>query len=317
MGFCGNEPMGTGDPLGLAGYFFGGTGNSLDPKGISNVEMLYRAWEEKSNGSKYYVPGVFSGYAPDGRRYGTVSRALRLLRMPLEGAAGKSTDARVDQMLTYLDQELAAGDAEVNVFGFSRGALSAVEFLNRIQDRIEGGNALYHCIRVKVVIMWDIVKTTAYDYHSELPKQMSFAYQPLHFIALDEQRSQFFDEEVLNVEGALQIGYRGVHADVGNGYKSSAFGWLSRNDAVMASQSVGLRFSSAQLSKYAPVVNWSAVPTENDKGYYNGSETRTFPSDMYLHWSVDMFGVHSKPANDVSGLKGMSREVWLRWQGGL
>ena len=69
---CLNDPVNNTDPLGLAGYFFGGTGNSLEPGGISNVEILYGAWDVFANGSRWYVPGVFSGLQPGGEKNGVL-----------------------------------------------------------------------------------------------------------------------------------------------------------------------------------------------------------------------------------------------------
>jgi hypothetical protein len=216
-------------------------------------------------------------------------------------------------MMRRLEAELQAGDKEVNVFAFSRGSPTALEFLNRIQDKVNQGDPRYKGIRVKFVVLWDMVKHTTTDYRTELPQGMNYEYQPLHFIALDEQRAQFFDKEVLNLQGALQIGYRGVHCDVGGGYPNNAFDWLSRNDAVYAAGLTGLKFDPVTLKKYPSTVNWQARPTPNDQWFYNGNESRSFPSDMYLHWSVPMFGWYSKPLNNIQGHKKISREVWMKW----
>jgi RHS repeat-associated protein len=311
LGFVNNDPVNGVDPLGLAGYFFGGTGNSLDPEGISNIEILYRAWDNTKNGSAYYVPGVFSGYAPDGRRYSRIERA----RMLSEGAAGRTLGERVSAMMGHLDKELKSGDREVNVFGFSRGATSAMEFLNRIQDRVDAGDPLYQCVIVNMVALWDTVRTTAFPYRTEIPRNLVFRHKPLHFIALDEQRSEFFDKEVLDVEGAWQIGFRGVHADVGGGYPNSPFDWLSRNEAVYAGQMAGVSFNNTVLANYRRTVNWKATPTENDTFYYNGKEPRVLPKNITLHWSVAMFNWYTKPANSAEDAKDMRREDWLTWAG--
>jgi pimeloyl-ACP methyl ester carboxylesterase len=232
---------------------------------------------------------------------------------PLEGAWGKTLGDRAGEMMRHLEDELQAGDREVNVFGFSRGSATALEFLNRIQDKVSQGDPRYKCVRVKCVMLWDTVTHTSADYRSELPKGMTFDYQPLHFIALDERRSEFFDKEVLDVQGSLQIGYRGVHADVGGGYADSAFDWISRNDALYAAGVAGLRFDQGTLKKYPSKVNWAARPTTNDKWFYNGNEARSFPNAMYLHWSVGLFGAYSKPLNNVEGREDISREVWKQW----
>jgi hypothetical protein len=75
----------------------------------------------------------------------------------------------------------------------------------------------------------------------------------------------------------------------------------------------GLKFDPVTLKKYPSTVNWQARPTPNDQWFYNGNEPRSFPSDMYLHWSVPMFGWYSKPLNNIQGHKKISREVWMKW----
>lgn len=311
--FCDNDPVNTFDALGLAGYFFGGTGNNRD-EGMSNVEILFEAWDDQAgHGRAFYVPGVFSGYSVDEKKYGFLRK-----RPITEGAAGRTLGLRAAEMMKHLETSLSAGDKEVNVFGFSRGSVTALEFLNRIQNKIDSGDELYKGIKINFVALWDTVKTTVHDYPTELPSNMRFEHQPLHFIAIDEQRAQFFNKEVLNLQGALQIGYRGVHADVG-GFQypdqPRCFGWLSRNDAISASQLLGIRFKSKIVERYKFTVDWSALPSENDTWFYNGGEARTFPADMYLHWSVRMFGWHSRPYNDVTGHPEISRGVWLNWAG--
>ena len=324
--FCNNDPVNGIDPLGLAGYFFGGTGNNLNPEGISNVEMLFLAWNRKKNGTPFYMPGVFSGYTADGKKRNSVFAPSRSwiycgviggittesIAYGLEGAAGATLGDRVSEMMKNLEATLMSGDKEVNVFGFSRGSTSSLEFLNRIQDKINSGDPLYQGIKVNLVILWDTVKTTHEDYRTELPSGMNFAHKPLHFIALDEMRSQFFDQEVLNLQGSVQIGYRGVHADAANGYPKSPFGWISRNTAFMAAHRAGIFFNFKTLLEYPRVVDWTAKTTPNDTLFYNDNEPRIFPSDMYLDPSVKKFWKYSKPRNNVNDF--ISEGRWFKWE---
>ena len=320
--FCQNDPVNAVDPLGLAGYFFGGTGNSLDKGQESNVEILYRAWNVAQNGNRHYVPGVMSGRDPDGKITSRKWYYLWLSRGQIsEGAAGRTLGARAAKMIEHLETELAAGDKEVNLFGFSRGSTTALVFLNRIRENMlnPAKSKLYEGIRIKFVALWDTVDTTIASYRTELPKGMKFEHKPLHFIALDEQRAQFFDNDVLNIEGALQIGYRGVHADTGGFIypdKENAFGWISRQDAVSAAFQIGINFDAETLAHYSSHRDWSAIPTDNDLIIYNGGETRTFPSDMYLSPSVFEFGRYTKPYNPISNQHRtiMTRD-WYRWAG--
>jgi RHS repeat-associated protein len=325
--FCENDPVNEFDPLGLAGYFFGGTGNSLEEEGISNVEILYLAWKKKSNGEAYYVPGVWSGYLPNGKKvsspwlphihwlwlgplYGVQWEYTSKI---LEAAVGKTTGSRVDQMMEFLEQQLENGDKTVNVFGFSRGATSALEFLNRIRDQIKARNPLYRNIKINYVALWDTVKSTAVDYRTELPKGMQFQHRPLHFIAIDERRKDFFSQEVLNIQGALQIGFRGVHSDDGNGYRDGALGWPSLDVAVRSANLIGLQFNGKTIDKYAGTFDLSAKPSKNSTWYYREGD-RMFPKDMYLDPSVQVFNESSQPLNDISNLAVLPENALIRWK---
>lgn len=303
--FCENDPINSVDPFGLAGYFFGGTGNHNFEKNIdgtknilSNVETLFRAWDVNKNKKVFYVPGVFSGYTPEGKPYDRKWYLLGGRGMMSEGARGATLGDRVSYMVTLLEKQLEAGDKEVNVFGFSRGSTEALEFLNRISDKI-GKDSRYNGIRINFVGLWDIVKYASSKYRTELPQNLNYIHNPIHCIAIDEQRSQFFDEEVLNVQRAVQVGFRGKHADVGGGYYDSEFAWLSRDLVLSLAGKANLAFSSDVIDQFPHDKYWKAIPTDNDTPYYNDHEKRTFPSDMYLHPSVRSFNQYSKSLNSV------------------
>ena len=319
--FCNNDPINSIDKLGLAAYFFGGTGNSLDVGQRSSVEILYEAWDQPAHGNPYYVPGVMSGRTPEGDKTKRKWYYLWLSRGQIsEGAAGRTLGSRADKMIEHLEKELAGGDKEINLFGFSRGSTTALEFLNKIQANRSDPKkkTLYAGIKLNFIALWDTVDTTAASYHTELPKGMKFEHKPLHFISLDEQRAQFFNNNVLNIEGALQIGYRGVHADVGGFVypkKANFFGDFSRNDAVMAAGLIGINFHQATLNASKNPINWKAIPTENSSIIYKDNETRTFPSDMYLHWSVGSFGTYTTPYNSVDNRKAIGWREWYNWAG--
>jgi hypothetical protein len=312
--FCNNDPVNHIDPLGLAVYGFGGTGNENDADitdGFSIVEQLVRASVKSANGEAYYMPGVFSGYTPKGKKNGFFSS----LTMPGQGAGGWTLGKRVDLMIQAMEWEFAnTGDKEVNVLGFSRGSTAALEFLNRITENAKKKPDLYKGMKINFVGLWDTVKTTTKDYRTDLPAGLVFEHRPLHFIAIDEYRKDFFDKDVLNVEGALQIGVRGVHADIANGYANSPFGWQSMKTAVFAAGLAGLKFNERVLNQYEGPKDWSAKPTDNDQWFYLGAGPRTFPSDMRLHWSVKHFNKHTTPKNSVSGFRELSDRDWLLWE---
>jgi RHS repeat-associated protein len=283
--YCDNDPVNQYDPLGLAAYFFGGTGNNLDDDGWSNVELLYRAWDQNAgHGEAFYVPGVYSGYAPDGTPYkGWIKRP------PIsQGGYGASLQARADEMMKKQRTQLAAGDKEVNVFGFSRGSLTALVFLNMIAKEVEKGtDPLFKGITVNQTVLFDNVEHTWNDMPHDLPKNLNYTRQPMHLIAVDEQRDQFFDKDVLNIEGALQVGFRGVHANVGGGYDRDGLAAHSLRFVIQSMNACKMKvFRDAavhrQMQKYGMLENGAnRTPTDNDTWFYTMG-TRVFPEGMFL-----------------------------------
>jgi hypothetical protein len=149
---------------------------------------------------------------------------------------------------------------------------------------------------------------------------MRFEHKPLHFIALDEQRRQFGDAEVLDLgDEALQIGYRGKHADTGGVlYKdrANAFGSFSLNDAVWAAHLIGIDFDRVTLAKRPAYTDWRATPSDNDTFFYDDGVSRTFPPNMLLSPSVRNFGRHSTPLNGVGNHRHqIMTRGWYEWAG--
>jgi uncharacterized protein (DUF2235 family) len=137
-----NNSLNGNDPSGLAGYFFDGTGNSINnPEEWTNVVRLYNAYDA---GLAFYAHGIGSQYNADGTQNGLDPD------WP-QGATGNSMSDRVDFMLKNLEKQLRAGDKTVDVFGFSRGSATTTVFLQRIQERIESGDQLYQDIEVRFV----------------------------------------------------------------------------------------------------------------------------------------------------------------------
>jgi RHS repeat-associated protein len=321
------------DPDGHAAYYFAGTGNHLnekedyrgkEDKGAihSNVEKLYEA----TKGDKYYAYGIGTGFEADGEPYARGAG----LRITAEGVSGGSMDERIEWMMGNLETQLLDGDNTVDLFGFSRGAASGVDFLNRIQDKIDSGNELYQDVDIRFVGLFDTVSSkrngliysnsnadVSYtghhknkrrvvdrkaDFRFDLPENMKFSNQPVHAVSIDERRKEF---AVQDLKGAKQVGFRGVHSDVGGGDKNNAFDWLARDFMVQEAEQAGVKFNQKALSGYSrngsqayeqwiksdqsPALRSNAIPTNNRKIYFNDNEDRKLPSGMQMHESVPYF----------------------------
>jgi hypothetical protein len=155
---------------------------------------------------------------------------------------------------------------------------------------------------------------------------MKFTSKPVHLIALDEQRKEF---QCIDVAGADQVGFRGVHSDVGGGYRDNEFDWLARDFMVERARLAGVQFDSDVLDSYSRTGSaryqaWQrmreqrgramdpenpaydraefftrsgATPTDNSRWFYNDGEPGGFPKDMTLHPSVGFF--NTSPRNDI------------------
>jgi RHS repeat-associated protein len=319
------------DPDGHAAYFFGGTGNHPE-EGVNwkgekeeNYKTIIEKLHDAYDGDKEYAYGIGTGYEADGTKY-DVNDVDVEDRITRELATGQSMDDRVEWMMKNLEKRLKS-DKVVDVFGFSRGGASAVDFLNRIQDQIDDKNPLYKDIEIRFAGIVDSVPSkrnslisysnknlngrkvnnrgrvtsSKPDFRFDLPKGMKFTNQPIHTVAIDERRAQF---AVTDLKGAKQVGFAGVHSDVGGWYQNSRFDWLVRDYMVGEAKNAGLKFNQSKLDSFsrfgeADYNKWISSgkdkyhrnrtkPTDNSGNFWiNDNEDRALPENLLLHPSVD------------------------------
>jgi uncharacterized protein (DUF2235 family) len=103
----------------MALYAFDGTwneektGDDPDYKN-TNVVRFYRAYHARSGKNDFYVPGV-------GTRLGEIGRTFG-------GVFGLGEVPRLKEAYRQLCQNWAAGDTEIDIVGFSRGAAMTLDF---------------------------------------------------------------------------------------------------------------------------------------------------------------------------------------------
>ncbi len=328
--FCWNDPINYGDPYGLAGYFFDGTGNGAKAEkgeSITNVRRLYEAWDSSTQ-AKVYVPGIGSGYYPDGTTNHWWEGEWK------QQATGKTMDERIDYMISQVKANVKKCDRTVDVFGFSRGSASALEFLNRLQDAIdeqdpEKKEPDLACVQIRFIGLFDVVSTIrkydnwafgwlrkADEYEDQdgqkkkwrfhLPPNLKPTYKPVHFISADEMREQFpyidlnQDEDGNSEDNADQVLYRGVHANVGGGYLNDPFAWWPLIDMANRARAAGCPINTNIINSFSNSVpvNYDATPTDNDKVYYTiMDQPRPLPQGVqyapsYSNYTARIGGVY-------------------------
>ncbi len=237
------------------GVFFDGTGNNKDndiPKGtdtnVARLFELFRANEgnetttpvgTQNNLALYtkriYLHGVGTeaGAENDSLEMATGSGAVSLIETALDELAGFLSN--------FSDQ---AGPRIVDVFGFSRGAASARDFVNRVNAKLSGSG-----VRVGFVGIFDTVGSFGLpgndiDVRSDNPLltaalgpaamaasgmfnfnlSLESALRVVHLAARNEYRANFPLQSLRTGPGELpppnmeEITVPGAHADVGGGY---------------------------------------------------------------------------------------------------
>ena len=199
--FAGNDPINNVDPDGLALYAFDGTWNHPRMKNPTNVRVLWEAYQ----GRAVYQIGV-------GTSFGTRAAG---------GVFGIGARNRIEDAYKALVRNFNAGDTEIDIIGFSRGAATALEFANVIHER--GVPALDGTCRrpdIRFVGLFDVVGSFGVPgnridlgYRLSVPPNVQ---RVSHAVALDEKRYLF----PLTIVGG-EKGFWGSHSDVGGGYSDN------------------------------------------------------------------------------------------------
>lgn len=208
----------------MALYAFDGTGNEDRPgtERDSNVLHFFNAYQDPlknadpdaAHGS-LYVEGIGV------RAHTPIGDAIAMAF----GLAGRQ---RLREARRRLDRNIAAGDAIVDIVGFSRGAALAIDFANQVCRNVAAAN-------VRFVGVWDIVaqfglpgEHVNLGFDLDCPDVVCF-----HAMAIDENRA-FFPLTRLGRVGRTfaklrEVWFRGVHSDVGGGNGNLGLNWIALN----------------------------------------------------------------------------------------
>jgi uncharacterized protein (DUF2235 family) len=234
----------------MALYAFDGTWNEneVDEAKDTNVVKFRDAY----TGQIFYLEGV-------GTRGGFIGKILG-------GLTGLGARVRIKEAMAQLDRNFAAGDRQIDIIGFSRGAALALHFANEIGEDRNGAE-------IRFLGLWDVVASFGMPGNDlnigwtlTLPDNVRQCY---HAMALDERRGNFPLTRVraaaggVPAEGRLQeVWFRGVHSDVGGsaslGLSSIALCWMLRR-----ARENGLPIAEAKLREHAALCNADAPVSKN------------------------------------------------------
>ncbi len=207
----------------MALYAFDGTGNE-DEDNDTNVLEFFRAYDDplKNDDSglehgSLYLKGI-----------GTLANTL--VGEGVAEAFGIGGHDRVKQAIRRLRNNLAAGDTDVDVVGFSRGAAIAVSFANRVACDLP------EPVSIRFIGVWDIVgqfgapgEHLNAGHDLRMPGHCTHCY---HAMALDETRAFFPLTRLARAKAArdarlVEAWFRGAHSDVGGGNGNRGLNWIA------------------------------------------------------------------------------------------
>ena len=240
--YANGNPLYYTDPTGMYGQFFDGTWNDDRPETIAagtqtNVYRLSRLYDREIGGAVDYQRGVGTSW---------------ISKVP-GGATGLGARSRIniayENLVTWYNspeaRDMRANDPErweqarqIDVFGFSRGAVQAREFANVVKERgipnRETGDN-FEGVNVRFLGLFDTVGSMGVPGNNvnltyDLSVDPDFVRNARHAVAADEFRLQFdlssigaSDGEMAS-EGFEERYFRGAHSDIGGGHAAGSQG---------------------------------------------------------------------------------------------
>jgi RHS repeat-associated protein len=252
--YVNHDPLLNADPLGLVLFPFDGTANDRnDLTNVFHFADYYDSFNDYDRaagirGMRYYVNGVQTQGILDGDGPITGGAFARQMRERVNRGLG-FLDEYIDGYLNWeIARRIQAGlppltaDAplvvDIDTVGFSRGAATAREFINRVLDGIEGGyyeRRTGGCITLNLRMMALFETVLSHNtgdwwggtpYRMVIPEEVDFV---AHAVAMNEHRRSF-PVELINPSNAaigfnsdfrsnrIERGFIGAHSDIGGGY---------------------------------------------------------------------------------------------------
>lgn len=311
------------------GVFFDGTGNNLanDEKlnQTSNIARLYRLYPKLAEKNAY----IIGNKVTECRIYldsiyiegvGTQDNESDSSWEQGTGSGGAKRINRTVREIRALRAKFPKNEYKfyIDVFGFSRGAALARDFINSL-NKSEENTPLKHTF--KFIGLFDTVgsfgkagddknykpidenkgsegkalwseifgtpSSEKYEpYNFNLSRQS--AEKIVHFVALDEYRKNF---PLTDIEGAGETyGFIGAHSDVGGGYapitKELIFEYTNKKTIAEAKQALsnpdknGIQIGEGWNAEYRPVGKYASFLDRRDTNYVYAYARRIISNDL-------------------------------------
>jgi uncharacterized protein (DUF2235 family) len=259
----------------MALYAFDGTWNSEKDAGQYDRNTNVVRFKDQYAGPKFFYQGV-------GTRHGMLGKFFG-------GAFGVGGQKRIEMARADMARQFAAGDRDVDIVGFSRGAALAAHFANVIADDGVQVDGVRERPAVRFLGVFDLVAAFGIPvnlgfsfnrvnlgYKLGLSKGVKFCY---HALALDEARQAF---RPTRLRGGCEVWFRGVHSDVGGGNDNHSLNditlrWML-NKAIasglpMATGCVAASCARADVQgkigeNFDPIRNRPREPKSEDRFHY-------------------------------------------------
>ena len=190
-------------------------------------------------GEVFYLDGV-----------GTRKGLLGKVAGGLFGAGGRR---RIKEAEGHLTARRRAGDTQIDILGFSRGAALALHFANEVNEDHGGAP-------VRFLGLFDTVASFGKP-GNELNVGWSLTLPPnvhrcFHAMALDERRENFPLTRVVAPGGGAvnrdrleEVWFRGVHSDIGGG-KNAGLSSIALYWMICRAQATGLQFNADKVAQH-------------------------------------------------------------------
>ena len=274
----------------MALYAFDGTGNE-DEEFDTNALEFFRAFQDPRKNDDPAKP-LGSLYLK-----GIDTRARTRTGDLIAEKWGLGGHRRVREALDRLENNQAAGDTDIHVVGFSRGAALALSFANEIAHKYLG-------LKVGFVGLFDVVgqfglpgPTINAGHDLRRPPTAS---RICHAMALDESRL-FFPLTRLSRDGVadpqlVEVWFRGVHSDVGGGNNNRSVNWVALHWMFQEAIRYGLPIDPAAV---AANLATRVDPMQISDHKFDAERPRAIRATDILHATVQLGqGIAGRPHNN-------------------